>query len=197
MQETAGPAALLQARDSVLLIIDVQDAFLQKLPVIRAGTLLKRICWLVRVAAWKGVPLLVTAEELAAQPLAGPLVSVLPPRTHVFDKVWFGIAGQRDILEALQATGRKTAVLVGLETDVCVMQSALGLHALGYRVAVVADATDSPAPGHDLGLERIRSAGVFTTGMKGLFYEWLPTIDEVNRFHRELPDMRGSAGIDL
>ena len=125
------------------------------------------------------------------------LVSVLPAGTHVHDKVWFGLASQPDILEAVQATGRSTAVLVGLETDVCVMQSALGLHALGYRVAVVADATDSPGTGHDLGIDRMRRAGVIITGTKGLFYEWLRTIEDVNRFHRELPDMRESAGIEL
>jgi nicotinamidase-related amidase len=197
MAGTTEPFALLEVGDSVLIVIDVQDAFLGKLPVDRAETLLKRICWLVRLAAWKSVPLVVTAEELPTQPLASQLLSVLPADTYVHDKACFGLAGQRDILEAAQATGRHTAVLVGLETDVCVMQSALGLHALGYRVAVVADAIDSPATGHDLGLERIRSAGLITTGMKGLFYEWLRTIDEVNRFHRELPEMRSLAGIEL
>ena len=197
MAHTHVPFALLEIDDSVLIVIDVQDAFLRKLPDARSATLLKRICWLVRLAAWKGVPLVVTAEELPVQPLANQLSAVLPLGTSVHDKAWFGLAGQRDILEAVQATGRNTAVLVGLETDVCVMQSALGLHALGYRVAVVADATDSPEPGHDLGLERIRRAGMIITGVKSLFYEWLGSIDEVNRFHRELPDMRALADFGL
>jgi nicotinamidase-related amidase len=197
MAEIARPSALLEVDDSVLIVIDVQDAFLRKLPVPRARTVLQRVCWLVRLAVWKKVPLVITAEELRAQPLAPPLVSVVPAGTHVHDKLSFGLAGQGDILQAVQATGRNTAVLVGLETDVCVMQSALGLHALGYRVAVVADATDSPAPGHDLGLERIRGEGIITTSAKGLFYEWLRTVDEVRRFHRELPDMRGLAGFEL
>jgi len=197
MAETARPSALLEVDDSALIVIDVQDAFLGKLRVDRAEAVLKRICSLVRLAAWKRVPLVVTAEELSTQPVAQQLVSVLPAGTHVYDKLSFGLAGQRDTLEAVQATGRHTAVLVGLETDVCVMQSALGLHALGYRVAVVVDATDSPAPGYDLGLERIRSEGLITTSAKGLFYEWLRTVDEVDRFHRELPDMRGLAGFQL
>ena len=51
-------------------------------------------------------------------------------------------------------SGRKTAVLVGLETDVCVAHSALGLLGHGYQVAVVADATGSPGTAHGFGLER-------------------------------------------
>ncbi|MFN2119655.1 MAG: isochorismatase family protein [Anaerolineales bacterium] len=197
MAEIPDSSGLLDVEDSVLIVIDAQDAFLDKLPVDRAEGVLQRICWLVRLAVWKTVPLVVTAEEIAEQPVARQLVSVLPAGTHVHDKLSFGLAGQRDILEAVQVTGRQTAVLVGLETDVCVMQSALGLHALGYRVAVVVDATDSPSPGYDLGLERIRSEGLITTSAKGLFYEWLGTVGEVNRFHRELPDMRALAGFQL
>ena len=194
---TTEPDSLLEADDSVLILIDAQEAFLRKLPDARAEPLLGRICWLVRLAIWKDVPLVVTAEEFAVQPLAQQLVSALPAGTQVHDKSWFGLAGQPNILQAVRATGRCTAVLVGLETDVCVMQSALGLHDLGFRVAVVTDATDSPSPGHDLGLARIRGAGVTLTHVKSLFYEWLRTIDEVNRFHQEMPEMRELVGIVL
>ncbi len=112
----------------------------------------------------------------------------------VFDKVIFGLAHQPDILAAVERTGRKTTVLIGLETDVCVMHSAIGLLGQGYRVAVVADATDTPAPGQEIGLKRMQSAGAIIVNMKGLFYEWLRTIENVNRFHRELPDMRDLSG---
>jgi nicotinamidase-related amidase len=192
-----GRYSLLEADDSVLVVIDVQDAFLDKLPGHESGRLLKSICWLVRFALWKEVPLVVTAEEKGDQPLAGELVKILPAHTHVFDKVSFGLAHQPDILAAVDSTGRRTAVLIGLETDVCVMQSALGLLEKGYRVAVVADATGSPHPGHEMGLNRMKSAGVVIVGQKGLFYEWLRTIEAVNRFHDELPDMRGLSGVVL
>ena len=66
-----------------------------------------------------------------------------------------------------------TTVLVGLETDVCVAQSALGLAAAGYRVAVIDDACGSPAPNHAAGLRRLRDAGVVVTNTKGIFYEWV------------------------
>lgn len=56
----------------------------------------------------------------------------------------FGLAGQPDILEAVQRTGRRTAILIGLETDVCITHSALGLLDRGHRVAVVEDAVARP-----------------------------------------------------
>jgi nicotinamidase-related amidase len=100
-------------------------------------------------------------------------------------------------LAAVDKTGRKTAVLIGLETDVCVMHSAIGLLEHGYRVVVIADATGTPDPGQEVGLTRMRNAGAVIMNMKGLFYEWLRTVEAVSRFHKELPDMRGQAGIVL
>ncbi len=191
------PYSLIDAADSVLIAIDVQHAFLRKLPPPDAARLLNNVCWLVKVAMWRDIPLVVTAEGLDDQPVAPQLVETLPPGTLIFNKVIFGLADQADILAAVQRAGRKTAVLVGLETDVCVMHSALGLLERGYRVAVVADATGSPAPNHEIGLGRMRSAGILIVNMKGLFYEWLSTLEAVERFHRELPDMRHQAGIVL
>ena len=89
----------------------------------------------------------------------------------------FGLAADPEIMTAVQNTGRKTAVLVGLETDVCVAQSALGLLQKGYRVVVPADAVESPGPCQVAGLERMRSAGVIISSVKGTFYEWMRTVD--------------------
>jgi hypothetical protein len=61
----------------------------------------------------------------------------------------------------------------------------------------VADATGTPAPGQEIGIERMRAGGAIITNMKGLFYEWLRTVEEVKRFHAENPEMRGLAGTML
>ena len=191
------PYSLIEANDSVLVVIDVQDAFLDKLPRQDGERLVNNICWLIKLAMWRQIPLVVTAEEFDEQPLARKLVDILPANTPVFDKVVFGLAHQPDILAALDQTGRKTAVLIGLETDVCVMHSAIGLLEHGYRVVVVADATGTPVPGQEIGLPRMQNAGAIMVNMKGLFYEWLRTVEAVNRFHKEFPDMRDQAGVVL
>ncbi len=197
MAANANPYSLIKADDSLLLLIDIQDVFLDKLPEPESERLLSRICWITKLAQWKGIPLIVTAEESDRAPLTDKLLDALPAGMPVFNKLVFGLAGQRDILVAVEQTGRRTAVLVGLETDVCILHSALGLLEQGYRVAVVTDATGTPAPNHEIGLERMRSAGVVLVNMKGLFYEWLRTVEEVKRFHRENPEMRKQAGITL
>jgi nicotinamidase-related amidase len=129
--------------------------------------------------------------------LAPQLAGTLAPDTPVFDKHVFGLAHQPDILDALTQTNRKTAVLVGLETDVCVMHSAVGLLELGYRVAVVADSVGAPGLGHELGLDRMRSAGAIILSTKGLFYEWIRSVEAVKRFHSANADMRDYPGIEL
>lgn len=189
--------SLLDADDSVLIVIDVQDAFLDKLSMPDSGRVLNNVCWLVKLAQWRQIPLVVTAEQAQHQPLARQLVDTLPENTPVFDKGVFGLAQQPDILAAVESTKRKTAVLIGLETDVCVAHSALGLLERGYRVAAVTDATGSPAPGHELGLQRMQQAGTMLLNMKGLFYEWLRSVEAVHRFHQENPEMRALAGIVL
>lgn len=189
--------SLLDADDSILVVIDVQDDFLNKLPHQESERLLNTVCWLIKLAQWKQIPLIVTAEEVQEQPLAAELTEALPDNTTIFDKQSFGLAHQPDILAAVEDIGRKTAVIIGLETDVCVMHSAIGLLEKGYRVAVVTDAVSTPAPGQKIGLDRMQSAGVIIVNMKSLFYEWLRTIEMVNRFHKERPHMRALSGIVL
>jgi nicotinamidase-related amidase len=171
--------ALIARDDCALLVIDVQDYFLNKLPEAERGPLVARIGWLMRVAQVLKIPILATAEDIARDgPLVPALSALLPRGQSPFDKQVFGLYDQADIAEAVRAMDRGTLVLVGLETDVCVAHSALGLAAAGHRVAVIDDACGSPVPNHAAGLRRLRDAGVVVTNTKGIFYEWvrdLPT----------------------
>jgi nicotinamidase-related amidase len=83
-------------------------------------------------------------------------------------------------------TGRGEFVLVGLETDVCVAQSAIGLMDLGYRVAVIDDATASPPPHHDYGIARVRAAGAVITSVKGIYYEWMRDLPTMHRARAQM-----------
>jgi nicotinamidase-related amidase len=94
----------------------------------------------------------------------------------------FDLSAEPAILAAISQAGRRTAVLVGLETDVCVAHSALGLLRHGYQVAVVADATGSPGTAHGIGLERAANAGALVTNVKSLFYEWMRTVERARQF---------------
>jgi nicotinamidase-related amidase len=168
---------LLDLNDSILIVIDIQSSFVKKENKSEINPLLQRMCWVIQVANWLNVPLVVTAEDISKTGnICDEVAQLLPPATKIFNKMTFGLASQADILEAVRNTNRKTAVLIGYETDVCVTHSALGLMDLGYRVAVVADATGSPAEAHQIGLDRISNAGGIIVSAKGLYYEWIRTV---------------------
>jgi nicotinamidase-related amidase len=170
-------SSLLDVNDSLLIAIDIQPHFVKKENATENNPLLQRMCWVIKVANWLKIPLVVTAEDIShTGNVCEEVAQLLSPNMKIYDKMVFGLAAQPDILEAVQNNGRKTAVLIGYETDVCVAHSALGLIDLGYRVAVVADATGSPGEAHQIGLNRIRDASGIIVSAKSLCYEWIRTV---------------------
>jgi nicotinamidase-related amidase len=172
---------------SCLVVIDVQQYFLDKLPPDQALVLVARIAWLMRVARVLGIPIIATAEDIDNDgPLVADLIDELPDGSTVHDKMVFGLAGQPSIIDDVKRTGRGEFVLVGLETDVCIAHSAVGLMELGYRVAVIDDATASPPPDHAHGIARVRAAGAVITSVKGIYYEWMRDLATLHRTHDDL-----------
>ena len=120
---------------------------------------------------------MVTEEEPERYgPTLPEVLTQVPARYPRHTKPTFGLADVPD-LASVEATGRRTAVLVGMQTDVCVAHSALGLLDRGFRVAAVRDATASPGAAHEDGLHRMREAGVIILATKGLLYEWVRTVE--------------------
>ena len=170
--------SLIDANDSVLVVIDTQPGFVRKVdPAIGAETT-DRIAWLVRVAAALSVPIAVTEEEPERNGgTVDPIDAAIPADVTRHTKPAFGLAACPPIMGDLERHGRGTAVLCGFETDVCVAQSAIGLVDAGWRVAVVEDAVASPGAAHAQGLARLRDAGIPLPGVKGLIFEWLRTVE--------------------
>ena len=128
----------------------------------------------MRLSRVLDIPIVATAENIAEDgPLVAPLLGELPAGSIVHDKMVFGLCGQASILEDVKNTGRSEFVLVGLETDVCVAHSAIGLLNEGFQVAVIEDASASPPPHHRHGIRRMTAAGVQITSVKGIYYEWV------------------------
>jgi nicotinamidase-related amidase len=192
---------LLDRLDSLLIVIDAQPGFYSATAAqdSEAATRSRDVAaWLAGVAIALEVPVVVTEEDPARNGPTDPVIlGWLPPGTQALVKPVFGLADVPEILAAVEATGRRTAVLVGCETDVCVGQSAIGLLDRGYRVIVVSDATFSPGAMHDLGLRRIREQGGEIGHAKGVCYEWLRTLDAALRFEAEHPDLASPPGFSL
>jgi nicotinamidase-related amidase len=178
---------LLDRDDSVLVVVDAQPGFFRKdwfteVDTDAAQSALERAAWLVAVAARLEIPIVVTEEEPERNGATEPLIGArLPQGTPLLRKGTFGLAGSPEILAAVRDTGRRTAVVVGCETDVCVAHSAIGLLESGFACVVVDDATFSPGEMHARGLDRVASAGVTRNHTKGVTYEWLGTVDDAHR----------------
>jgi nicotinamidase-related amidase len=190
--------SLIEVGDCCLVLIDVQQGFLDKLSKKRGKRLVKHLLWLVQVAAKLEVPVVVTAEDIEVNGSVIPkLLKFVPPGIRVHNKMVFDLAADSAILRAVKDTGRGTAVLAGLETDVCVAHSAIGLLKAGYRVVVVEDACGAPGKAHRYGLARIQGAGALLSNLKSLYYEWLRTVEGSRAFYEEYKDELGDPGVTL
>jgi len=194
-------ARLIERDDSLLVVVDMQIGFFaghEAAARAGLGDAAERAAWLVGVAAALDVPVIVTEEDPARNgPTDAAVLARAGAATPIFVKDVFGLAGQADILAAVERTGRRTALLIGSETDVCVAQSALGLLARGFRVGVVTDATFSPGEMHAFGLRRMHEAGVLQLHAKGVYYEWVRTLADARRFEAAHPDLADPPGFTL
>lgn len=194
---------LIERVDSVLVIVDAQPGFYParsaRDEAADPDRVIERIAWLAAVAAALHVPIVVTEEDPERNgPTAASVLRRLPEATPApFRKAVFGLADVPEILGAITETGRRTAVLAGFETDVCVTHSALGLLDHGFRVVAVVDAVGSPGEMHGHGLRRMADAGVTLMHAKGTYYEWVRTLDAARAFESTHPDLASPPGFDL
>ena len=173
----------LHAESCVLVVVDTQDGFLRKLPEAEAAAVVDRIRWLCWLAEWLRVPVVVTEEDPERNgETAAPVLAAFAPGTVRHAKPVFDLSANPQILADVSRHERDVVVLCGLETDVCVAQSALGLLDAGKRVVVVEDAVASPGTAHEQGLARMSRAGVELIGVRGLGYEWLGTVERAHAF---------------
>ena len=102
--------SLFHRDTSCLVVIDVQQYFLNKLPAGLAAPLVARIGWFMRVARALGIPIIATAEDIPDNgTLVAPLLDLLPQRTPIFNKMVFGLYDQADIRAAVTASGRTSS----------------------------------------------------------------------------------------
>ena len=182
--------SLIDVNDSVLLIIDIQEHFLRKYDREKSQRLVAHVAWLMMVARHLQVPIVAMAEDIRRSGgLVTAIANALPEGTEVHDKDVFSLVDNSAILADVLSTGRGTAICVGVETDVCVAHSAMGLAALGYNVVAPRDGVASMDADEEIGLMRMRGAGVVISSVKAIYYEWLRGVSQVHALKSLLPDV--------
>jgi nicotinamidase-related amidase len=168
---------LIDHEDTILVIIDFQDGFLRKLDADRAALIVDNSRFIVEVSRQLNIPTFVTVESPVKNGRTSQtILSRLPADTEEREKIIFGMCGQPNLREAISAQARRTAVLIGMETDVCILHSAVGLREAGFRPIIVSDATAAPGDEHALGLKRAERLGIEVLHTKGLYYEWIRSL---------------------
>lgn len=154
--------AILNEQDTVLVVVDVQDAFLKA--IWKADRVVQNCVRLVQAAKVLDVPVLATvqnSEKLGG--CTGAIADTLPQLDAV-NKMTFSCAGEPRFLRELETIGRKTVLMCGIETHVCINQTAHDLLQMEYRVHVVRDAVSSRTePDWVTGIEKMRDSGCVIT----------------------------------
>ena len=103
-----------------------------------------------------------TAEELSRH----------LPDQEAIAKMSFSACKDEEFMNALKRTGRQQVLVAGIETHICVYQTAAELKELGYEVEVVADAVSSRTlENKEIGLEKLKSKGVTMTSVEMALFE--------------------------
>lgn len=163
-------AKRLRADHSVLVVVDVQDKLLAKIP--SAPQLIQSAGLLLDAAALFNVP--VRATEQYPKGL-GPTTAEIARRLSqpVASKTAFSCCGAGTFLEELEMLQRPDVVLTGMETHVCVLHTALDLIEAGLHVFLPVDALATRFPvDHDTALRRLEAAGAVLTTAETVVFEW-------------------------
>ena len=173
------PASILLQPDSTLLVVvDMQSSFLRVMH--NPDALTANVRLLVQSAGILGVPVVTTTQNASRLGGVAPAVAdVLPPDALApIDKMTFSCADSQAFMSALQSASRSQILLCGVETHICVSQTAQGLRSRGFQVHVAADAVSSRTmEKHKLGMERIRDGGAIPCAAEAAVYELLSTGD--------------------
>lgn len=95
-------------------------------------------------------------------------------RVPVYSKMSFSCTGSGEFSEWLTQQGRKQVVIIGIETHICVNQTAHHLMAQGKDVLIAADAVGARSDEmHQVGLSRLRHAGAVVAHSESIAYEWM------------------------
>lgn len=160
--------------DSILVMVDFQERLM---PVMKDHEdLQKSVVKLVQGIRTLGVPVIVTQQYTKGLGPTVPAISEALGDFSPIEKTDFGAAGELNFLEALNKEERGTVILCGIETHVCVAQTALTLLELGYDVFLVEDAVSSRNKNDKkIAIKRMVQAGARPVSVEAVLFELLGT----------------------
>ena len=181
----------LEAEQCALVVIDIQEKLLP--PIFQREQLVRNAQLLIRAAAILKIPTLLSTQY--AKGLGGtvPEVAALLAGTEPIDKTLFSCFGSDAFYSVLKRLPgqRTTLLLCGMESHICVMQTALAALREGYLVHVASDAVSSRTEWNwKIGLDRMRAAGAVISSTEMMIYELMRSSSSA-AFKELLPHLKG------
>lgn len=181
----------LDADQCALVVIDIQEKLLP--PIFQKEQLVRNSQLLIRAAGILKIPTLLSTQYAKGLGSTVPEVSSLLPETHAIDKTLFSCFGSDVFCSVIKrlSSQRNTLLLCGMESHICVTQTALAALREGYLVHVASDAVSSRTEWNwKIGLDRMRAAGAVISSTEMMIYELMRSSSSV-AFKELLPHLKG------
>lgn len=155
---------------TVGLLVDIQERLVPAMA--EKENFLKNSSILIKGLQALSVPLLVTQQYTRGLGNTQPEIVKLIPAFSPIEKRDFSCCDEPELMSALQSLNKRDVILFGIESHVCVLQTALDLKASGFNPVVVMDATTSRSLASvDLAKERFRHEGIMMTSVESILFE--------------------------
>jgi len=163
---------LISREGTALIVIDVQEKLFPH--IYGRGDVVRNICRLIRFAKIVGMPIILTEQYPKGLGKTIPEIKELTPGIKPIEKIEFSCFRTPIFEDALRRLNVKTLIIVGIETHICVSQTAIEGLSRGYKVCVIGDAVSSRRlEDKIIGIERMRQSGVIISSTEMVIYEIL------------------------
>ena len=181
----------LLAEQCALIVVDIQEKLLP--PIFQKEQLVHNAKLLVRAAGVLKIPAIATTQYVKGLGRTVAEIASLLPEAEAIDKDQFSCFGSEAFCSRVKRLpgNRNTLLLCGMESHICVMQTALAGLREGYIVHVPSDAVGSRAEWNwKAGLERMRAAGAVMSSTEMMIYELMRSSSSA-AFKEMLPHLKG------
>ena len=166
---------LCNVENSCLMIVDIQEKLSAVMPEKVINRLKSNADVLLTAADRLNVPVIVTMQyPKGLGDVENFVKDKLNEKSKCFEKTSFSCLGAEGLPEHLEKLNKKQIIMIGLESHICVLQSAIELTEKGYDVFVVSDAIASrKLTSYETSLTRLEHANIWLLNTESVLFEWL------------------------
>lgn len=167
---------MLEIDNSLIIMVDMQDRLLQ---AVRKSRILEKAVVLAKACHILGIPIVITEQyPKGLGHTTQELVDVVSPETQLFEKVDFSALRSEEIAQSIDKKGKKQIILCGVETHICVFQTAVDLLQRGYEVYLLQDISSSRFESdEETALAVLSDMGVGIWSLEMLLFDFLKSAD--------------------